>query len=110
MKRFNSAFRVTSIFLLLLISISAPAEAAERTAEGLTPEQVLSSLVQITVQSNPVDLFSPWQNTGVRGFQGSGVIIDGNRILTAAHVIEDAVSIEVKRQGQTRKYEAATAQ
>ncbi len=95
-------FRATSIFLLLLICVSAPASAAE----GLTPEQVLSSLVKITVQSNPVDLFSPWQNTGVRGFQGSGVIIDGNRILTAAHVIEDAVSIEVKRQGQTRKYEA----
>ncbi len=95
-------FRATSIFLLLLLCISVPSAAAEE----LTPEQVLSSLVKITVQSNPVDLFSPWQNIGVRGFQGSGVIIDGNRILTAAHVIEDAVSIEVKRQGQTRKYEA----
>ncbi|MFV2082669.1 MAG: PDZ domain-containing protein, partial [bacterium] len=106
MKRFNSAFCATSITLLLLLCISTPASAAEGTAEGLTPEQVLSSLVKIIVQSNPVDLLSPWQNQGVKGFQGSGVIIDGNRILTAAHVIEDAVSIEVKRQGQTRKYEA----
>jgi S1-C subfamily serine protease len=38
------------------------------------------------------------------------VIIEGNRILTAAHVVDDAMSIEVKRPGLPRRYVASVEQ
>jgi S1-C subfamily serine protease len=76
-----------------------PAFAGPSGAEEIPP-----SLVQIFVQSNPVDLASPWQKKGVEPSSGSGVIIDGQRILTAAHVITDYVSVEVKREGMTKRY------
>jgi S1-C subfamily serine protease len=72
-------------------------------------EEVPPSLVQVFVQSNPVDLSSPWQKQGVESSSGSGVIIDGNRVLTAAHVIAEYVSVEVKREGMTRRYLAEVA-
>jgi S1-C subfamily serine protease len=37
---------------------------------------------------------------------GSGVIIDGQRILTSAHLVEDYSSIEVKRAGKAKRYPA----
>lgn len=69
-------------------------------------EEVPTSLVQIFVQSNPVDLDFPWQRQGVESSSGSGVVIDDHRILTAAHVITDYVSVEVKREGMTKRYVA----
>lgn len=75
--------------------------------EASNADEVPPSLVQIFIQSNPVDLSSPWQKQGVESSSGSGVIIDGNRILTAAHVITESVSVEVKREGMTKRYIAS---
>jgi len=60
----------------------------------------------VLVYSNPPDFFSPWQKTGTQASSGSGVIIDGHRILTNAHVVDDAVGIEVKRAGSGDQFEA----
>jgi S1-C subfamily serine protease len=64
------------------------------------------SIVKVYVRSNPPDLLSPWQRLGLQSSTGSGVIVDGNRILTSAHVVDDAVSIEVKRSGMSRPFVA----
>ena len=56
-----------------------------------------SSVVQFFVHSDPPDMTMPWQTEGASLYGGSGVIIDDNRILTNAHVVEYAVGIEVKR-------------
>ncbi len=101
----NIFCRVSTVALLAVLTssvlLSCPAAAgAART------EEVPSSLVQVFVQSNPVDLASPWQRLGVESSGGSGVIIDGQRILTAAHVVTDHVSVEVKREGMTKRYVA----
>ena len=37
---------------------------------------------------------------------GSGCVIGGNRILTAAHVVSHARFIEVRRHGQAERHEA----
>jgi S1-C subfamily serine protease len=58
---------------------------------------IASSVVSFDVLSNAPDLTIPWQTKGIENFGGSGVIIAGRRILTNAHVVESAVSIEVKR-------------
>ena len=52
-----------------------------------------SSVVKLDVVSDPPDLLAPWQTEGIDLFGGSGVIIEGNRILTNAHVVSPAESI-----------------
>nr|MBF0221980.1 trypsin-like peptidase domain-containing protein [Desulfobulbaceae bacterium] len=49
---------------------------------------------------------TPWQMQGKKNFHGSGCIIEGNRILTNAHVIRDHIFVEVRRSGQAKKYQA----
>ncbi len=66
---------------------------------------VKESIVKIyTVSKNP-SYTTPW-NSSISRSHGSGSIISGNRILTNAHVVADETFIEVKRHGDTKKYEA----
>lgn len=90
-----------TIAVTITISITAIC-----SAKPLTSRQIPSSVVQIFVQSNPAELDAPWIGVGVESTSGSGVIIEGNRILTAAHVVDNAMSIEVKRPGLPRRYVA----
>jgi S1-C subfamily serine protease len=83
----------------------APRAAAE-VERVEVPSPVESSVVRVLVYANPPDFFSPWQKEGTQAFAGSGVIIDGRRILTNAHVVSDAVGIEVKRAGSGEQFEA----
>jgi S1-C subfamily serine protease len=73
------------------------------------PSSIESSVVRVLVYANPPDFFSPWQKEGTQAFAGSGVIIDGRRILTNAHVVADAVGVEVKRAGSGEQFEAAVS-
>jgi S1-C subfamily serine protease len=86
----------------------APRAAAD-TQRIVVPSSVESSVVRVLVYANPPDFFSPWQKEGTQAFAGSGVIIDGRRILTNAHVVADAVGIEVKRAGSGEQFEAAVS-
>ena len=92
--------------LALTLVLSTPRALDSATEKNDKQAAIESNVVKIFVQSNPPDLFSPWQKAGVESSTGSGVILDGERILTAAHVIEDAVSIEVKRAGGAERFSA----
>lgn len=63
-------------------------------------------MVRVLVYANPPDFFSPWQKAGTQASSGSGVLLEGNRILTNAHVVADAVGVEVKRAGSGEQFEA----
>jgi S1-C subfamily serine protease len=65
-----------------------------------------SSVVQFFVHSDPPDLTMPWQTEGAALYGGSGVIVEGDRILTNAHVVEYAVGIEVKRADGSERFPA----
>jgi S1-C subfamily serine protease len=65
---------------------------------------IASSVVQFSVYSDPPDLEVPWQTEGTELFYGSGVVIEGRRILTNAHVVESAVGIEVKRADGSKRF------
>jgi S1-C subfamily serine protease len=102
-KEMNILFRF--LVIVSVVTVTSFSSSIQPVAAGASnAEEVPSSLVQIIVQSNPVDLSSPWQKQGVESASGSGVIIAGQRILTAAHVITDYVSVEVKREGMTKRY------
>ncbi|MCM8775112.1 MAG: trypsin-like peptidase domain-containing protein [Candidatus Omnitrophica bacterium] len=72
----------------------------------LKTPKLRNSVIKIFVTTNPPDFIKPWQTKGSDFHTGSGCIIDGNRILTSAHVISDYTFIQVKKHSDPKKYTA----
>jgi len=64
------------------------------------------AMVKIITVANVPDYLQPWQMSGQETTSGSGCIIDGNKILTNAHIISNATFIQVNKSGETTKYVA----
>ena len=62
------------------------------------------SVVKVFVTYNTIDYVNPWQSRGVQEITGSGCIIQGNRILTNAHVVNHNTFIQVRRESSQKKY------
>jgi S1-C subfamily serine protease len=60
---------------------------------------VADSLVRIATTSQTPDYRQPWAGGSLGGGSGSGFVIDGNRILTNAHVVGNARHLVVSREG-----------
>jgi len=67
--------------------------------------KVDDSIVKIYTVFKTPSYDTPW-NSRVQSASGSGVVIEGNRILTNAHVVANTTFLEVKRNGDTKKYRA----
>jgi S1-C subfamily serine protease len=104
----SSWFLTCLLALFALPMATLPASAAEEAAGDQSPP-IESSVVKLYVFRSPPDPDSPWQKATVKAVGGSGVIIEGQRILTSAHVVEDYASLEVKRAGQAKRYPAEVA-
>jgi S1-C subfamily serine protease len=67
---------------------------------------VQKSLVRITSTEVAPDYRAPW-NAGMLGRGiGAGFVIDGNRIMTNAHVVSNSRYLTVERDGDPNKYPA----
>ncbi len=66
---------------------------------------IKSSVVKIFTVSSKPSIRQPWTSIISRA-TGSGCIIDGNKILTNAHVVTHQTYLEVLKNGDTKKYEA----
>jgi S1-C subfamily serine protease len=73
-------------------------------------KSVDSALVHLFVRQRFPDLQKPWRRQDPERGEGSGVIIAGDRILTAAHVVQDQVSLEVQRAGDPKRHAAKVLQ
>jgi S1-C subfamily serine protease len=75
-------------------------------AAGYSQSPISKSVVKIyTVMSN-YNYDNPWQMGTQSNGTGSGCIIEGNRILTNAHVVSNNTFIQVKKAGEATKYTA----
>jgi S1-C subfamily serine protease len=79
--------------LVLSASVAAHAQTAPKPARSA---QIESSVVKIFTTSRQPDLFRPWNKAAPSESTGSGVVIEGNRILTNAHVVNYASKVEVR--------------
>ena len=61
-------------------------------------------MVKIFATRNTIDYKNPWQSKGVQEISGSGCIIQGNRVLTNAHVVNQNTFIQVRRESSQKKY------
>lgn len=88
-----------TLFVIAYISLLDPLAAIANPDIG-------QAVVKIYVTSNSPDYDSPWNMLSPMAVTGSGSIIEGGQILTNAHVVENQTFIQVRRQGDPRRYQA----
>jgi len=94
-------YQVRLIFFLitlLLLSIAFPVSVAAL--------DVREAIVKVYTVSNSPDYYNPWSMRGPQGVSGSGCIIENNLILTNAHVVSDHTFLQVRKYGDTERYQA----
>lgn len=91
-------------------TVTTPAPENKATAnaaadDGSLREKIKDAVVKVHIVQHSYDILSPWNSDSNKG-SGSGLLIEGNLILTNAHVAADATFIEVQRHGETKRHEA----
>ncbi|MBY6191035.1 trypsin-like peptidase domain-containing protein [Microbulbifer agarilyticus] len=90
---------LTLCLLILCFSQIAHADNRER-------EQLKRSIIKIYTTAAAPDYFNPWALLNAQQLSGSGAVIDGQQILTNAHVIANGSFIQVQRHGDAQKFRA----
>ncbi len=99
---------IYSAIVIVLAGVAVTTRVQQVVARA-EAQKVAGATVQITTVTAAPDYAKPWQLKGTATSSGSGAIIDGNRILTNAHNVAWAVSIEVRRPGLQKKFPARVA-
>ncbi len=84
----------------------APAPAVIVAPPARPNGPIQKSLVRITATEVEPDYRAPWNSGGVQRGIGAGFVIDGNRIMTNAHVVSNSRYLTVERDGDPNKYPA----
>jgi S1-C subfamily serine protease len=84
----------------LACCVVAPAPAAAADSDPL------QALVEVKVLSRSPDPFFPWRRQVVNEGRGSGSLVEGKRVLTAAHVVQDSINLKLRRNGSTKWFDA----
>ena len=84
----------------------APAPAVIVASPARPNGPIQKSLVRITATEVEPDYRAPWNSGGVQRGIGAGFVIDGNRIMTNAHVVSNSRYLTVERDGDPNKYPA----
>jgi S1-C subfamily serine protease len=92
---------MTRCAIALVASIFVSAAPAFASAKALR-----HSVVKIYATMQGEDFSLPWQSSRPMSGNGSGFIIKGKRILTNAHVVSNSRFIEVKKNGDPRRFPA----
>ena len=87
-------------FLGLLLCIVLASQACAQSTKPARANQIERSVIKIYTTARQPDLYRPWSKAAATESTGSGVVIEGNRILTNAHVVNYASKVEVQaREG-----------
>jgi S1-C subfamily serine protease len=91
----------------------APAPKRARSSEhvhGTSKEEdpaidhKLGAVVLIEVTSTSPDFVKPWKMHSQRTCKGSGFVIEGQRIMTNFHVVQDAIDVRLRKHGMSRRW------
>jgi S1-C subfamily serine protease len=98
--RFLSRVPVRLPILLLAASATGPGPARAGMGEEQPGAEagtvVENAVVRVFATVRDPDVFKPWAKQAPREVMGSGVVIDGKRILTNAHVLRYASQVQVQ--------------
>ena len=88
------------IAIVQIAFLSATARANSFAAE------MRKSVVRINVTAQEINYRVPWMPGSIFGGVGAGFVIDGNRIMTNAHVVSNARFISIEKENDPKKYPA----
>ncbi|GAB4242343.1 MAG: S1C family serine protease [Candidatus Methylacidiphilales bacterium] len=91
------------LFLACVISVIWVADAGAVPRGGA---DLRKSVVRISVTSQQMDYRVPWNPGQLGRGVGTGFVIEGQRLMTNAHVVSDARQIIVQKDGDPRRYTA----
>jgi len=93
--------------LLMSAILGAPGPAGARSVEDDSAEaKIRESVVKITSTMRLPDLTKPWAKASPSEASGTGVVIEGKRILTNAHVVNYASQLFVEGNQSSEKLPA----
>ena len=99
----TSIHRLIPVLLAYLSLISLSTSAVSQISEL---DNIEDSVIKIyTTQAAP-DYFTPWRLLTPRQSSGSGAVIEGNQILTNAHVIANASYVQAQKHNDAQRYQA----
>lgn len=75
-------------------------------ASGTAEADPKDAVVKIFSTSNRMDYYRPWQSQGIDSAVGSGFIVEGRKIVTNAHVVEDHTFVQIKKNFDPKRYTA----
>lgn len=103
-----------SVFFLLVTIFAGQNTCAEVTVPDAADASVMAeesedkiahSVVKIYATAETYSTYTPW-NSNTESRIGTGFVIEGQQILTNAHVVADHTFIEVQRDGKPDRFEA----
>ena len=86
--------RGSLVFLLLLVGSAAAA--ADEPGTAATNSKVENAVVKVFATIRGPDLGKPWTKQAPAEITGSGVVIEGRRILTNAHMVLYATQVDIQ--------------
>lgn len=92
--------------LLVLVVASSVARGAEVEVKDDAKDSIQRAVVKVFAIQRFPNLLKPWAAQAPREISGSGIVIDGQRIVTNAHVVAFAGQIEVQPFESSRRYPA----
>jgi S1-C subfamily serine protease len=102
--------RITFTSLLLLPSTGLQAGVLaydDQSTESTRERAIRESVVKISTTLRYPDILHPWTKQSPREASGTGVVIDGKRILTNAHMVLFASQLNVESQQSSEKLAAS---
>ena len=87
-------------------SVAAPAIVTVPVPPARPNGPVQKSLVRITSTEVEPDYRAPWNAGALQRGIGAGFVVEGNRIMTNAHVVSNSRYLTVERDGDPNKYPA----
>jgi S1-C subfamily serine protease len=94
------------LFAATLFTLTLLYSGHGRCQNGAAIEVLRKAVVRIHVVAQVPDYSVPWSPGQTSSGSGSGFVIEGNRILTNAHISSNARFIAVVKEGDARQYEA----
>ena len=73
---------------------------------GCSASDIDQAMVKIYTNSVAYNYYIPWSTDAPMESSGSGCVVDGNMILTNAHVVSNETYLQVRKEGDPRKYQA----
>lgn len=103
-RRFSPRTLLT-IGVLALLAIAFLPTAGLADSDG----PIAAAVVKVFATASAPDIKRPWQRASMESSSGSGVLLESGQVLTNAHVVSNAASIDVKLEGATERFPAKVA-